>query len=145
MSQLKKTNMKESGKKTEALEKALQHVEDMFDRCVCPFFLLGETLRSITQDNQIKGNKVELGVKVKQLTPEVLVTFTSPDFSTNLTDFIHNDKMLSYKVEGVSVEIKIIHKKFKCLDNLDSLLYKWGDYLIPNPLEDYWKVKGFIE
>ncbi len=133
-----------NGPSFEALDKALNHAEEMFDRCVCPFFLMGKTLKGACENEQIKGDKVELGVMARYVTPEVLSTFTSPDFSTHLDDFKLSENKIEYKVEGVPVEIKIIHKHYGCLANPNTMVYKFADFKIPNPLGTFYKIQGII-
>ena len=124
----------------EQLDKALQGVEDLFDRAHrCPILLLGQTARSIIDDGQVTGNKLEIGVKQNQLTPEVRSVLREL-----VKDLQELPDHLEFTMNEVPIFVRIIKRDYSFLKMPDSLVYKWADYCIPNPFEVYWQVRGFI-
>ena len=135
--------MKKNGLSPDQLDRTLNHAEEMFERALCPFFLFGETLASALK-GQLTGDKLELGVLKKHLTKEVIVTFTSPDFSTRVDNFKLEDGRMSYEFEGVPIVVKIVKRHYGCLANPDNFVYKFADFKIPNPVSTYSKIQGII-
>ena len=123
----------------EALDWALNMAEDYLSRSQIPFLLSGETLESIVKNDQIAGSKVELMAQKRNLTKAGLSMLRE-----TTGGFEQTDSKLVFTVKEVPVEIKIIKRKYKILENPDVLFYKISEYKIPNPLERYWKVKGLF-
>jgi hypothetical protein len=124
-----------------ALEKALLDVEDLLQRCLIPFFLLGETARSIRDGEVISGTGIDVGVKKSNLIPESMSTL----HTFTLGDFCEDDDIIKYISHGVEVRIKKIGRNYKFLENLDKVFYKAGDYSIPNPFDTYWKSRYLLK
>jgi hypothetical protein len=124
-----------------ALEKALLDVEDLLQRCLMPFFLLGETARSIKDDGVISGTGIDVGVKKSSLIPEAMSTL----HTFTLGDFYEDDDIIKYVSHGIEVRIKKIGRNYKFLENLDKVFYKAGDYSIPNPFDIYWKSRHLLK
>lgn len=133
--------------KLPSTEHALMFVEDIFDRCMTSFFLLGETAREVVDSRNaspldpIDTNKpIEVGIKRGHLTEYAVSTlkmFIPPDarWSKNSIEFEHL---------GTPVKIRIINRKFKVFDNLDTVHYKATTFKIPNPFNKYWKQRSLV-
>lgn len=122
-------------------EPALYYLEDVFSRAVCPFILLGQTAKNIKENlDQDSHTTIEIGVKKNDLTQYA--------FSTLKTYFpseaVYTDKKITFEWQGTPITIKIIHKKWKFLKNLDQVFYKLTYFRIPNPFNKYWKSRGLI-
>lgn len=122
----------------EELEAALVEAERDFDSAVLRVMLLGETLRSIKEDDLLKGDKIELGVLRQRLTREVRGWFKEFGYRVS-------DGLITKEFNGVPIEIKVIKKHYPFFEHLDSVLYGAFDALdVPNPWRAYWKVRGLI-
>lgn len=123
---------------TEELEAALFEVGEDLDKAVLKVMLLGETLRSIKEDNEIKGSKIELGLKKERMTKEVKGWFK--EFGYDI-----NDKFMTKEFKGVPIEIKIIKRNYPFFKHPDMVFYKSFEVFdIPNPWRAYMKVRGFV-
>ncbi len=123
-------------------ENALYFLEDIMGRCQIPFVLLGETAREVYHnlDADLNNPKIEAGVKQKDLTEsgfKTLKMFLPP--KTEITD-----KSIKFTQKDTEVEIKIIKKKWKFLENPDTIFYRLAEFRIPNPFTKYWKVRGLL-
>lgn len=132
----------------EQLQEALFHLVDILDRVICPFLLLDETARSIVEDNKIKGDGLDIGIRDRDLTSSTLSMFrtlaSNVDIRLGIDDFIQTDKAISWNYKGIPIRIKVIHKKYQMVDNPDHIEY-WGEsYQFPNPFAKYWKVRRLI-
>ena len=133
------TSQKPNGPTLEELDKALDWTEDTLSRAQVPFFLLGETLRSVCEDNQVNGEKIEVGVLRKYLTKSCLGLLDLLVPGSKIEDgYIRFDK------DGVPIEIKVIERRFKVFERPNFLFHRVGEYKIPNPLEKYWKQRYFV-
>ena len=124
------------------IERALYDVEDLFQRTLVPFLLLGETARSIKNGEFVGGTAIEIGVKVGDLIPEALRTINS--FSNFDGGFNKTELGYEYVSHGFPVKITIINKHYKFLENPEFVFYGPAEYRIPNPFIDYWKVKQLV-
>lgn len=123
------------------LNKALFDFEDVMERAMCPFLVLGGTAIDLKDKYNLRGNKVEVGVRSLCLTKMVLSTIKT---YRNL-DVHKTDKEFSYEVDGVPVVCKIIHRKYKFFENPQMVFYWGGDYQLPNSMADYIKARYLIQ
>ncbi len=124
--------------KPEDLDTALAMAEDYMERAMLPFVLLGDTLKSIKDKDQVDGDKIELGIEVKQLTKEVKSLFKTWEFDVS-------DNMITFKVGEVPVEILIIKRHWTFLEHLDVMFYKITQFKIPNPWRKYLKARWLVK
>ncbi len=124
------------------IERALYDVEDLFQRVLVPFVLLGETARSIKEGEFIGGTAIEVGVRAGDLVPEAMSTILS--FSNFEGGFNKTPTGYEYLSHGVPIKITVINKKWKFLENPNYVFYGPAEYRIPNPFLDYFKVKQFV-
>jgi hypothetical protein len=124
------------------LNAELLNVDDLFQRALVPYFLLGETARSIRSD-KLEGSRIEVGTYQKNITKEVLDTFT--DYIVG-TDVIINTEGFSYtNHDGVPVVARFLVYQYTFLDNPEFVFYLAGEYFVPNPFEKYWLNKDVLE
>ena len=125
------------------LNEALFDFETLMERCASPFLLLKETARSVRKDSQLQGDKVYVGVKRSQVTPEFLSTINTYLIDKNDT-YQETPKGFNYQFKGVPVEVTIIERSYGFTNNPESVYY-WGEnYLVPNPLEKYLKAQFIV-
>ena len=123
----------------DALNKALQHAQDIFDRIGLPYLLLGDAVEGITRRNSLHGaKKIEIGVEERYLIPEVLSSLKT------LMGDIKTSYGFGYQFDRIPVEIKIIKRRYKFFKNPDLIIFKLQEYRIPNPVEDYLKARWIV-
>ena len=108
------------------LENALFEAERYFESAMCKFFLMGETLRSIKMDNEVKGKFIDLGVEDKSLTKEVKGFLQGWGFE-------QADGSMRLMVKDVPVRVRIIYRHFPWLEHQDFCWYKVTQFNTPNP------------
>jgi len=130
--------LNKSGVSPDKLDQALAIAEDLLIRAQIPFIVLGKTLEGVLKES-LEGDKIELGVRKRYLTKDTLglLKLVMPGLKVE-------ENLLSFDWEGVPVEIKIINRNYKCLENPDKVFYKVTEYFIPNPVDDYLKIKQLI-
>lgn len=134
------TDTKPSGMPTEKLEAALLYVNDTFARVFLPVIVLGETARSIKEDDRLQGSKIEVGIRQKQYTREV-----ESCFRDSFNDLIRNGNVLKTHFEGVDIEIKIITRQYSFFKYTDTIFYGPETYKLPNPFNKYYKARYLIK
>ena len=108
------------------LESALFETERYFESAMCKFFLMGETLRSIKEDGELKGKFVDLGVQAKNLTREVKGFLAGWGFE-------QNDGSMRLLVKDVPVRVRVLDKFYPWLEHQDFTWYKVTQFNTPNP------------
>lgn len=115
------------------LERALFDVEDLLQRALVPFTLLGETARSIALEDWIKGDTVHVGVRKLDLPKTALDTITQ------MQPVEFTDNGFTYISHGVPVVVEVIEERLPYIENAEYVFYKASEYKVPNP------IKGYVE
>ena len=116
--------------KHEELSTALHATQDLMERLAgCQFFPLGE---------------VYIGIREAEFTKSRQSMFRT------LSEFLGykiEEAKDGYKIElkGVPIHIKIIKRDYKFFDNPNITFWGVTEFLMPNPFEEYWKVRGLIK
>ena len=135
-----------NGYKSEELEKALFKVEDLFDRLQVPMFLLMQTAWDIHKGEKLnESDRVYVGIKKNNLTPFVLSTLKSLEQDGITPKLQQVNGGYHLQENGVPIDIKIVQRNYKFLDNLQFKWYKATEYWLPNPFSVYWKVRHLIK
>lgn len=121
------------------LESALRDFENLMERVLCDYVVLGDVAKAIRDGTDLYGDKVEVGMFKLEVTKFVLSTL-----KTLLPDIEIGAKGFSYKFHEVPVEVKIIGRKYKFFEHPDFRFYKTGNYKFANPFENYWKARYLI-
>ena len=133
-----KTNGKTFGKWE--LQEALFNIYDTLQRGMVKFVLLGDIANCLyNKDEELKGNKIVIGVKRHDMTEYAKSTFRS--FAPHLDEF-EGGYRTEYK--GIPVEIQVIDKNWKFLERPDVRFLYNEEFYIPNPFKNYWKVKQLV-
>lgn len=143
------TNLAITSYTTEQLQEALYHLVDILDRCICPFILLQDTAKTIIEFDRIGGDGIYVGVRVKDYSDSVksmMRTLSSNiDIRLGIDGFTETDQGLFWTFKGIPINIKLIDRKYSCIETPDQIYY-WGeDYRIPNPFSKYWKMRNLIK
>ena len=122
-------------------EPALYFVEDIMERCMTPFVLLGQTAYNIKNNlDQDLNVPIEIGIKRQHLTEysrNTMKMFLPPDTKWG-------KKAITFEHLGVLVTMKIIDKKWSFLSNPNHVYYKITQFKVPNPFDKYWKARGLV-
>lgn len=123
-------------------EPALYFIEDVMERAMIPFFLLGETAKHVIENLDCEVNvPIYIGVKKNDLTRYSLSTLKM--FLPADTEY--TDKSISFTWKDTPVKIKIVHRNYRFLKNLDFVYYRITQYRIPNPFPEYWRVRNVVQ
>jgi hypothetical protein len=136
---------------TDQLEQAFYHLTDILDRCLCPVMLAGETLRSIEEDNIIKGDGVYVMVRQSDFTNDTLstmMTLATPglgDINLGMDNFRKTDRGYEWEYKNVPIVIQIVKRKYSWFSNPDYIFYMGEEYKVPNPWKMYWKARYIVQ
>ena len=133
------TNTKEFS--VDELNKALFDFEDLMERCLTPFYVMGDSGMGIKEGFLLRGDKVEVGVKASELTDMVLSTIET----YKVVKLDKEQKKWTYYVDEVPVEVTIIHRDYNFFKHPESKFYWGGNYLLPNPYDKYYKSRFIIK
>lgn len=129
---------------TDQLMQALFIATDVLEDAQLEFFLMGKTAEQMYVGKALEGNKIELGVKKRNLADTTidLLKITEPGIDIQ-------DRKIIMECNGVPVEIKIIKLNYRILDNLDPIEYSYGDYIfdtyyVPNPFDAFMRMTRFM-
>lgn len=131
------------------LHTALMYAEDILGRSVMPFSLLSELADQIRKDQLPKlfGNGVHIGVLRKNYTrssASILEMLLKNDHvNATYSDNVQGTK-IEFDYKGVPVSIYIFNEQYPFLLNPDKAIYTTTEFYLPNPFEDYWKVREDI-
>ena len=120
------------------LNTALNDVEDLLQRALTPFILLGQVAKDVNEQKSLTGKKVVVGVLKKYLTKEAKSTLLT------YMDFEPHSWGYSYMSGDVEIQIRIIKQNYAVLQHPEAKWHMASDYYVPNPFETYWKMKGLI-
>lgn len=127
-------------------------VENIMYRAMMPFIVAGEVGSQLKSANELRleAPKVEILIRRRNLNDsyfgimkQFLPSNARYKYKDDLADKDHL-RRIEYEYKGVPVEIRIIHKDYAFLDNPESVFYRTTEFLVPNPFERYWKVRGVL-
>jgi len=123
------------------LHDALMYAQDVLERSMITFVLLGNTARQVMSHElpSFSEEFVHIGVQERYLTKACLSIFKSLVYNPTVSqDTIH------FLSNGVPVKIDIIHGKYEFFDHPDVRFYAITEFMLPNPFDRYWEVKDEI-
>ena len=129
-----------SSLKCEDLEKALDTLNDYFDRASCQFILLGETGHAVYYEEGLCGQRLEIGVK-----PEQLSQYAVSTLNQLITGFGTALDRLGFNIGTIPVELTILKRNADVFKYPDSKYYGHEIYLVPNPFVKYYKNREYFE
>lgn len=128
--------------KFSSTEPALYFLEDIMERAMIPFFLLGKTAQTVRENLDVDPiDPIEAGIKRTDYTEYAHSTLKM--FLP--TDTVFTKKAIKLEWQGTPITIKIIDKKWAFIQNLDSVFYKLTSFRTPNPFSAYWKIRGLVK
>jgi hypothetical protein len=124
---------------SELLDEALFFVFDLMDDAQLEFFCMGKTAEQMFNNQWLTGKKLEFGVKKQSLTQDVIDTLKMVNPSIDI-----QDRKIIMEYKGVPIEVRIIRKHYRVLDNLDAVDYANESFLIPNPFDAFLRMGNFM-
>ena len=121
------------------LTTALHAVEDLMERVLVKFVVLGDTSKAMFDGADLYGDKIEIGIFKNDL-----VKFVRSTLNALVKDIEWTDKGFTFKVNNIPVKVKIISKSYKFFEHPDFRFYRTGQYEFANPFESYWKSRHFV-
>lgn len=131
----------------EALSSVVEHMAD----AGIHFMLLGETARSIKQDDYLSGDYVHVSVLKRRFGKEAidrfLTVYPSNPHRQEFHDVVEDEHSLKFTYKGAPIRVQIIHGDYDFFNFPDVVFYgKIEDGLkIPNPLKEYLQVADQVK
>ena len=133
----------DSGKKSfshQDLHLAFVNVEDLMDRLLTPYILLGKTADAVKFGRELEGDGIDIGIKQTSLT-QYFCSIVDSELHLKREDI---ENGFEYMVGQVPVRIKVYKLDYQFFKFPDTKVYLYGTYLLPNPYEKYWKARDLI-
>ena len=123
------------------LTKALHDTYDLMQRVLLDavYIAANDTARSIQEDRWLDIHKLEFYIEKRYITPEVISTlreWATPEIRENGFD---------YMFEGVPIHFRFIKRNYRFFRNPDVKIFQYGPFQIPNPFDNYWRSRHFIQ
>ena len=125
----------------EELNKALMDVEDLMARAFVDFFPLHKTAQCIKYQNRLEGDAIYVGISIKHIRTRFAAE-TISDYTKLPIDSLQSG--FEYMVGEVPVKVKVITRNYGFYKYPDRTIYEYGDYLLPNPFDTYWKARFLV-
>jgi hypothetical protein len=129
---------------TNSLIQALFDVEDLMERCSCPFFLLDETARQVREETKnlephLELNEITIGIRQRHLAQSVkeMIRTIKPQ-----AEWLNST--ISYSFGDIPVVIWIIRKDHSVFERPDRIWFYTADLCIPNPFDTYWQNRDIL-
>lgn len=118
------------------LIQALYWIWDGFGRTAMPMFLVHQTAKDVIANHDLKGDKVEVGVRRTEWlsgNKGILDIFAQPLFE--------DVNKAQYEFEGVPIIVHV-YDDDDCIMNLDHKLYRHETFKLPNPYNRFEQLYG---
>jgi hypothetical protein len=117
---------------------ALYYIWDAFERSNMPFFLVWDTARQAILNADLRGDKVEVGVRAVEWRSGAKRIF---DAFVNEPIEEESDTV-TYEFHGVPVIVHIFEKDHECIVQTDMVRYRYEEFKVPNPYQKFIEVFG---
>ena len=125
----------------DALTEVLEYTRNMFEACQVPLLLLQQTGYQAKIGQGISGTAINTGVMRHNLTE-----FQFPMLKSIMpTNTVYEPNKITFVRNNVPVFIKIINRNYKFLQNPDTVLWQYEAFQVPNPWDDYYRVRYLIK
>lgn len=127
------------------VEEALYFIEDIMDRLQIPMFLHKDVARDVYEDKgRIDADEVHVMVRERSFTPFNLGMLR--DWAKK-SGFEVQEHEVGYFIDHkeAPIYIHVVKKNWKYLKNPDIKFFRTTEYFVPNPFNEYWKMRGMIK
>lgn len=134
----------ESGKTYNPQEmlKGLYDFEDTMESAMSPFFVLGDTADSVKHQKPLAGDGVYVGIFKRHMDTRIVNEILTAHVKRSLEEIKDG---FEYLVGEVPVKVQVITGDYEFLNYPDHVIYEYGDYLVPNPWDEYWQKKEEVK
>lgn len=127
---------KENSLSHDKLMKALYFISDLFSRPNIPFFLLDETAKAAKDNTDMKGDHITVGIrKVDDQYSNISIMNAFYGYKAR------DDKHIEYVYDDVPIIVKIIDSTDHMFTNLNTFMYQYEAFSLPNPFDKYWETR----
>lgn len=123
-----------NGNKSDVIREALQKALDVLEAAQMPFVILGDIAYQMKNQQELDAPKAFLAVEerynIRELTSMLPIIDPKIEILTDGWKIMH---------KGFPVIIHIMTKKYKFLQEPDTVFYKYDMWPIPNPFNEYWE------
>lgn len=132
-----------TGKKftEEELAFALRHFEELATDAMISFFPRLETAVAVKEQRPLTGEAIYVAIFLKdartRYSAEVISAGTGKTQEDILDDF-------EYLVGEVPVKVQVIKRNYQFYRYPNQIIYNYGNYLLPNPWDIYWKSRFLV-
>ena len=124
------------------LNKALMDFEDLAERCFMGFFPRLITADCVKFGKKLEGDAIYLAVSIKDMRTRY-VNETVSLYLGKTVDEVQKD--FEYLVDEVPVKVQVYTRNYNFYKYPDRTVYEFGDYLLPNPWNTYWKSRWLVK
>lgn len=117
----------------EAIYDAMMHAQDVLERALMPFVVLGTAAYQMMNNEELRVNKVVFGVLERYASKEC--TSMLPIIEPKIEKLTDGWQITRH---NVPVYIKILPKVYPSILNPDLVFYMYDMWHIPNPFGAYW-------
>lgn len=122
------------------LREALFYIDDILDRCLTDYFVLGQLARDLHDGMELSGNKIQLGILTRDFTK-----YTRDTIEALFPELVITETSVKTTFRGIPVEISLISGDYPYFKHPDFRHYYVNSFYIANPFEDYWQVHTQFE
>jgi hypothetical protein len=130
---------------TEDISMAVRDIYDMSERTLINFIALGALARAIRDHkDSFMADHLEFGFFERNHTVEIKTLFKEWGFTKTKYGYTYFfTPPIKWEIK-IPVEVHIFQKEYPFLANPDVGWFGVDDFNIPNPFEEYWKVRARI-
>ena len=113
----------------------LDHIDDVFDRALTPFMLLGDSALGLVEQGDPFANSDKLHIGLRRSS---FYDYNERTLRDWLVGAKYNKNRIDYKFGGVNIRIDLLDDAL-FFDNPDVRLYAHLNLLVPNPFKEYYE------
>ena len=126
--------------KCEDLEKALDVLNDYFQRASVSFMLMGETGHAVFYEEGLSGDCLEIGIK-----PTAISEYSFSTLKSMIPGFGTASEPVGFTIGTIPVRMYILRKDSEVFKYPDQRFYGYETYMLPNPFVKYYKNREYFE
>lgn len=132
--------------RSDDLNKAIMDIYDMTERTQINFIILGDLAKTIhDKKDQVFTDHLEFAIPKNAVVPEIHRLFTGTWlFKETKYGYTYDYVPPTHWDVHIPVEVHVIKGDYSFFKNPDHGFYRVDDFYIPNPFEEYWKVRGLV-
>lgn len=112
---------------------ALYFILDHFSRSNTPFFLTGDTARSVKDGKALFGEKITVGIRELDFQDRMMGILEAFKKADEI-----GEKLIKYTHNGVPIEVQVVNDSSNMFTSLNEIMYSHDFFKLPNPFETYW-------